>query len=136
MKKHRLLYKRKRLKSSGIYKQSDINLVKYNLPFIEVISDFVVLKKTGSDAAGRCPFCKTITENDKHFRVSERKKIYKCFECGSSGNNSLNFIMKYYDIPFDEGIRFVDRQYTKTGIRPEKYRPVKQLAHTDDSLPF
>ena len=60
--KHRILYRRKRLKSQRIYKQEDINQVMYKLTFTEVISDFVSLKKAGCDQAGRCPFCKTITK--------------------------------------------------------------------------
>jgi DNA primase len=135
-KKSRLLFKRRRIKSSAIYNQSDINKIMYNIDFIKIISDFIPLKKTRSDYVGRCPFCKTITKNDKHFRVSEKRKRYKCFECGAGGSNAISFLMRYYNAPFDKIIKFVDNKYTNTGIKPERYCPIKQEGCIDDHLPF
>ena len=70
----------KKLKSYFVYNQTLINKIIYNTPLLMVIKDYVVLKKSGKDYVGRCPFCKTLTTNDYHFRVSEKKRVYKCFE--------------------------------------------------------
>jgi DNA primase len=135
-KKHRLFYGKKRIKSNFIYKQEDINSVLYKLEFYSIIAEFVSLRKSGKDYVGRCPFCKPLTKNDWHFRVSERKKIFKCFECGKAGKTSIAFLMKYYKISFGDAFIFCNRNYTKLEIKPLRNRWMERKPHTDDNLPF
>lgn len=141
-KKSRIAYRRKRLKSDYIFSQEDINRVMYALPFVDIISVFVPLKKSGPDYVGRCPFCRIITQNDKHFRVSENKRLYKCFQCGAGGHNAVSFLMRYYNAPFDKVFCFLSKKYVFKNtnrywlVKPNRIRSMERKTNTDDNLPF
>lgn len=77
---------------------------------IEVISDFVNLKKKGDNHVGNCPFnnCKPQT-----LMVSSENGIYKCFECGNKGN-SLNFIMEHEQLSKEESLKWLAKKYNIT----------------------
>lgn len=126
--KHRLFYKRKRKKSRYIFNQEDINKVVFSLPKMSaVIGEFIPLRKSGSDFVGRCPFCKEMTQNDRHFRVSDRKGVYKCFECGAGGAGSISFLMRWFDSSFGDVILFVNKKFLNLDIEPEETRRMKGL---------
>jgi DNA primase len=137
MKKSRLWHKRKRTKAGCVYSQSDINKVMFHQDFVGVIGDYVGLKKTRSNYIGRCPFCKPFTENARHFIVSEKKELYKCFECGAGGSTVSSFLMRYYGRPFGDVLELLNKTYGPgislypIGTRSLKSRPCK-----DDNLPF
>ncbi|MBR5743856.1 MAG: DNA primase, partial [Muribaculaceae bacterium] len=57
---------------------------------VEVVSDFVTLKRSGSSFIGLCPFH---NERTPSFSVSKSKGICKCFSCGKGGN-TINFLME------------------------------------------
>ena len=67
-----------------------ISQIKDRLDIVDVVSSKVVLKKSGANYWGLCPF-----HNDKKpsFCVSPTKGIYKCFSCGAGGD-ALSFIIK------------------------------------------
>ena len=136
MKKHRLFFKRKRLKCDYIYNQSDINKVLYKLNILEVISNFVPLKKSGSIYVGRCPICKVLTQNERYFIVSSKKNLYKCFQCGIGATNSVSFIMRYFNVPFDSAFIFLNKKYIKIKLTPKRIRFMERKTNIDDNLPF
>ncbi len=74
---------------------------------VEVISEFVPLKKRGSNYVGLCPFHK---EKTPSFHVSESKGIYKCFGCGKSGN-VVNFLMDYEKLSYIDALRWLATKY-------------------------
>ncbi len=138
-KRKRLMFtRRKRIKSYFIYEQNDINMILFNTSLFLVISDFVVLRKSGNDYVGRCPFCKYGMKNNYHFRVSERLKLYKCFECGAAGKNASSFLMRYYSKPFDYILRFINTNYhnCKFNLNIKGIVAVKKKNHIDEGLPF
>jgi DNA primase len=109
----------------------------YALPFSDIISKFVPLRKSGKDLVGRCPFCKYVTHNDSHFRVSEVKKLYKCFECGAGGRNVVSFLMRYYKKPFGSILMFANAEYLKGHeLTPQRIRSMERKPNKDDNLPF
>ena len=59
------------------------------IDIIDVIGEFVKLKKRGTNYLGLCPFH---GEKSPSFTVSPVKEIYKCFGCGKSGN-TITFLM-------------------------------------------
>jgi DNA primase len=133
---HKLFNKHKRLKSGEIYSQEDINKVMFNLPNMSVIiGEFTPLRKSGKDYVGRCPICRPITKNNFHFRVSDWKKRYKCFECGVAGNNAVSFLMQYFKSPFSNMLRFVNKIYAGQVISPKRIRS-QEKSNIDDDLPF
>lgn len=75
--------------------------VKSSLDIVDVIQRHVILKKSGRNYIGKCPF-----HNDKSpsMNVSREKGIFKCFSCGVGGD-SLTFIMKLQNRTFGEVIR-------------------------------
>lgn len=73
----------------------------------EVISDFVTLKKRGSNYIGLCPFH---NEKTPSFSVSPVKGIYKCFGCGKSGN-AVGFVMEHEHFTYREALKFVAARY-------------------------
>ena len=84
-----------------------ISLIKDRLDIVDVVSQFVALKKSGANYWGLCPF-----HNDKKpsMSVSPSKGIYKCFSCGAGGD-ALNFLVKiqnreYKDVIFELADKF------------------------------
>ncbi len=84
-----------------------ISLIKDRLDIVDVVSQFVALKKSGANYWGLCPF-----HGDKKpsMSVSPSKGIYKCFSCGAGGD-ALNFLVKiqnreYKDVIFELADKF------------------------------
>lgn len=74
---------------------------------VEVIQDFVNLKKKGENYIGNCPFsnCQTLT-----LTVSPKNGIYKCFKCGNRGN-SVNFIMEHEQLSKQESLKWLAKKF-------------------------
>lgn len=74
---------------------------------VEVVSDFVSLKKRGANYVGLCPF-----HNDRSpsFYVSKAKGMCKCFSCGEGGS-PVSFIMKLEQLSFTEALRYLAKKY-------------------------
>lgn len=73
----------------------------------EVVSDFVSLKRRGSNLLGLCPFHQ---EKTPSFSVSPSKGIYKCFGCGKGGD-AAKFIMEHEHYSYPEAIRYLADKY-------------------------
>ncbi|MFA5649084.1 MAG: DNA primase [Bacteroidales bacterium] len=74
---------------------------------VEVIREFVSLKKRGVNYIGLCPFH---NEKTPSFTVSPAKGIYKCFGCGKGGN-SVNFIMEHEQMTYVEALKYLAKKY-------------------------
>ncbi len=74
---------------------------------VEVVSDFVSLKRRGANYIGLCPFH---NERTPSFSVSPSKGICKCFSCGKGGS-PVNFIMEHEQMSFNEALRFLAKKY-------------------------
>ncbi len=74
---------------------------------VEVVGDYVKLKKSGSGFSGLCPFH---NEKTPSFHVTPRLGIYKCFGCGESGD-VFNFVMQMEGISFPESLRTLAERY-------------------------
>lgn len=74
---------------------------------VDVVSDFVSLKKRGANWVGLCPF-----HNDRRpsFYVSRAKNFCKCFSCGEGGS-PVNFIMKQEQLSYPEALRYLAKKY-------------------------
>lgn len=68
---------------------------------VEVVSDYVKLKRSGNGFVGLCPFH---SEKTPSFHVTPRLGIYKCFGCGAAGD-VFNFVMETEGVGFTEAIR-------------------------------
>ncbi len=74
---------------------------------VEVVSDFVSLKRRGANYIGLCPFH---NERTPSFSVSPAKGICKCFSCGKGGS-PVNFIMEHEQMTYWEALRYLARKY-------------------------
>src|SRR4030043_1228939 len=81
--------------------------VKERSSIVEVISDFVSLKKSGKNHLGLCPFH---SEKTPSFTVNEEKGIFHCFGCGVGGN-IFNFLMRANHLSFPEAVKEVAKRY-------------------------
>lgn len=74
---------------------------------VEVVSDFVSLKRRGANYVGLCPFH---NERTPSFSVSKSKGICKCFSCGKGGS-PVNFIMELEQMSYQEALRYLAKKY-------------------------
>lgn len=74
---------------------------------VEVIGDFVKLKKSGSGYTGLCPFH---NEKTGSFHVNAAKQFFKCFGCGVGGD-SIKFIMDHEKKTFPDALRYLAAKY-------------------------
>ena len=74
---------------------------------VEVVSDFVRLRRSGANYKGLCPF-----HNDRtpSFHVSKAKNFCKCFSCGKGGS-PVGFIMEHEHMTYVEALRYLARKY-------------------------
>lgn len=81
---------------------------------VDVVSDFVSLKRRGSGYIGLCPFHADRTPS---FSVSKAKNICRCFSCGKGGT-PVGFIMEHEQLSYGEALRYLARKY---GIEIEEH---------------
>ena len=91
---------------------------------LDVVSQYVKLRKAGKDYAGLCPFHK---EKTPSFTVSVEKQMFYCFSC-REGGNAVNFLMKYENLSFQEAQENLARQYGMEIIRKDSG---KRTGHFD-----
>jgi len=97
---------------------------------VDIISESVILKKSGRNFFGLCPFH---SEKTPSFSVNASKQIFHCFGC-SAGGNVLSYIMKYHGITFPEAAKMLARKYNIT-IETKDIDPAKRKAfHLKESL--
>ncbi|MBS2213052.1 DNA primase [Carboxylicivirga mesophila] len=89
-----------------------------NSQIIEVVSDYVTLRRRGINYLGNCPFH---NEKTPSFTVSPHKGIFKCFGCGEGGN-ALNFVMKHDQLSFVDAIKYLGKKFN-IEIEEEEYSP-------------
>ncbi len=74
---------------------------------VEVVSEFVSLRKSGANYKGLCPFHDDTTPS---FYVSPARGICHCFTCGKGGN-AVNFLMEHEQMTYPESLRWLARKY-------------------------
>lgn len=102
---------------------------------VEVVSEYVTLKKAGKDYRGLCPFH---GDKDPSFYVSPAKRIFHCFGCGTGGG-VFNFLMRIENVGFIEAVKMTAKRYgiaveldsarsADTGIRDRILYALKRAA--------
>jgi len=88
-------------------KQESIENLKSIADVVDVIGNYIQLKKKGSNFTANCPFH---SEKTPSFVVSPSKQIYHCFGCGVSGD-AIKFIMEYEKLSYPEAIEKLANMY-------------------------
>ena len=76
--------------ATGFLSDEKVSEIRDRSSILEVVSDYVALKKTGRNHKGLCPFH---SEKTPSFMVNEEKQIFHCFGCGEGGD-VFTFLMK------------------------------------------
>ena len=87
--------------------QATIERIQDAAQIVDVVSDFVTLKRAGANFKGLCPFHDDRTPS---FMVSPAKNICKCFACGEGGSPT-HFIMKHEQLTFYEALKYLAKKY-------------------------
>lgn len=74
---------------------------------VDIVGDFVTLKRKGTNYQACCPFH---NEKTPSFVVSPAKGLYKCFGCGKGGN-AVNFVMEHESLTYPEALKWVAKKY-------------------------
>ncbi len=97
---------------------------------VDIVSESVILKKSGRNYFGLCPFH---SEKTPSFSVNPSKQIFHCFGC-SAGGNALSFVMKYHGVSFPQAAAMLVRKYNIT-IETKEIDPAKKKQiHLKESL--
>jgi len=110
--------------------RTTIDLVYETARVEEVIGDFVVLKKSGSNFKGLSPFSQ---ERTPSFMVSPVKQIWKDFSSGKGGN-VVAFLMEHEQFTYPEAIRFLANKYNIEIEETEQSNEEKEKANARESL--
>lgn len=97
---------------------------------IDVIGQFVRLKKRGTNYLANCPFH---NEKTPSFNVSAAKGIYKCFGCGKAGN-VVTFLQEHEKLTYPEAIRWLADHYKITLEETERSPEQQQKQQTEEGL--
>lgn len=87
--------------------QETVNRILDAAQIVDVVSDFVTLKKRGANHIACCPFH---NEKTPSFSVSPSKGIYKCFGCGKSGS-AVGFVMEHENMSYVEALKYLAKKY-------------------------
>lgn len=97
---------------------------------VDVVSDFVTLKKAGVNYKGLCPFHDDRTPS---FVVSPSKGLCKCFACGKGGN-AVHFIMEHEQLSYPDALRYLARKYNIEIKEKELTDEEKQAQNERESM--
>jgi DNA primase catalytic core len=90
-------------------KQSTIEHVEESADILQVIKEFIELKKQGANHIGLSPFKK---ESTPSFTVSPTKGIWKCFATGKGGNSAISFLMTSEKMTYPDAIEYLAKKYS------------------------
>ncbi len=110
--------------------QDTVNKIIETAQIVEVVQDFVNLKRRGVNYIGLCPFH---NEKTPSFIVSPAKGIYKCFGCGQAGN-PVSFIMEHEQVSYPEALKYLARKYGITVVETQQTEEQIEQKNERDSM--
>lgn len=97
---------------------------------VEVVSDFVNLRRSGANYKGLCPFHDDKTPS---FMVSPAKNICHCFACGKGGN-AVNFIMEHEQMTYPDALRYLAKKYSIDIVEKDLTEDERKEASNRESM--
>ena len=97
---------------------------------VDIVSDFVTLRRRGVNWVGLCPFHDDRTPS---FYVSPAKNICKCFACGEGGS-PIHFVMKHEQLSYYEALKYIARKYSIEVVEKEFTDEEKQVQSDRESM--
>jgi DNA primase len=96
--------------ANGFFPEEKVSEIRDRASILEVVSDYINLKKAGKHYKGLCPFH---SEKTPSFMVNEEKQIFHCFGCGAGGD-VFTFLMKVGNFSFPQAVEELAKRY---GVR-------------------
>ena len=110
--------------------QITIGRIQDSAQIVDVVSDFVTLRRRGVNMVGLCPFHE---DRNPSFYVSPAKNICKCFACGEGGS-PIHFIMKHEQLSYYEALKYLARKYNIEVVEKEFTDEEKQAQSDRESM--
>lgn len=88
--------------------EETVDRIRQAADILEVVGDFISLKKRGSNYTACCPFH---NEKSPSFNVNPTRQIYKCFGCGKAGD-AVKFVMDIENVGYGEALRYLAKKYS------------------------
>lgn len=108
------------------FPQDFIDRVRESANLVDIVGQYVQLRRTGGNHQGLCPFH---NEKSPSFSVSEDKQVYYCFGCKASGN-VFSFVQNYQGLTFPETIEYLARRASIAMPAPTEGQSQAALAKT------
>jgi DNA primase len=96
--------------ANGFFPEEKVSEIRDRASILEVVSDYINLKKAGKHYKGLCPFH---SEKTPSFMVNEEKQIFHCFGCGAGGD-VFTFLMKVGNFSFPQAVEELAKRYGVT----------------------
>lgn len=119
-----------RLKITNMIDHQTVERIIDAAQIVDVVSEFVSLRKAGVNYKGLCPFH---PDKDPSLVVSPAKGLYKCFSCGHGGN-AVRFIMEHEQLSYVEALRWLAKKYHIEIQERELTQEEKQLQSERESM--
>lgn len=87
--------------------RSTIDRIMAAADIVDVVGEFVTLRRSGANYKGLCPFH---DEKTPSFMVSPSKQLCKCFSCGNGGN-VVKFVMQHEQMTYPEALKWLGKRY-------------------------
>ena len=116
--------------AASMIDQATIDRILDAAQIVDVVSDFVTLRKRGVNYVGLCPFH---NEKTPSFSVSPSKGVCKCFSCGKGGN-AVHFIMEHEQLSYYEALKWLAKKYNIEIKERELTKEEKQSQSLRESL--
>ena len=110
--------------------QATIDRILDAAQIVDVVSEFVTLRKRGVNYVGLCPFH---NEKTPSFSVSPSKGLCKCFSCGKGGN-AVHFVMEHEQMSYYEALKYLAKKYNIEIKERELTNEEKQAQSTRESM--
>ena len=110
--------------------QATVDKIIDSANILEVVSDFVTLRKRGVNYVGLCPFH---DEKTPSFSVSPSKGMCKCFSCGKGGS-AVHFIMEHEQLSYYEALKYLAKKYNIEIEERELSDEEKQIKSDRESM--
>ncbi len=93
---------------------------------LDVVQDFMTLKRRGANYIGCCPFH---NEKTPSFSVSPARNIFKCFGCGQAGS-AVTFVMKHENMTYPEALKYLAKKYN-INVQEKEWTDEEKAEHED-----